>query len=89
MAAHSQLGEFRRYLERFDIQRVDQVIDYLGMMGDAADNIPGIRGVGKKDGPEIYCRIRFDGGTYLQMQMSFKRKNDKRKSRHQKEIGML
>jgi DNA polymerase-1 len=35
-------------LEKFDIQRVDQVIDYLGMMGDAADNIPGIPGVGKK-----------------------------------------
>jgi DNA polymerase-1 len=23
------------------------VIDYLGMMGDAADNIPGLPGVGK------------------------------------------
>tara|TARA_B110000238_G_scaffold156408_1_gene169241 strand:+ start:3629 stop:6397 length:2769 start_codon:yes stop_codon:yes gene_type:complete len=35
-------------LEKFEIQRVDQVIDYLGMMGDSADNIPGIPGVGKK-----------------------------------------
>jgi DNA polymerase I len=35
-------------LEKFDIQRIDQVIDYLGMMGDAADNIPGITGIGKK-----------------------------------------
>ena len=35
-------------LEKFDIQRIDQVIDYLGMMGDAADNIPGIPGIGKK-----------------------------------------
>ena len=35
-------------LEKFDIQRVDQVIDYLGMMGDSADNIPGIPGIGKK-----------------------------------------
>ncbi len=35
-------------LEKFDIQRVDQVIDYLGMMGDTADNIPGIPGIGKK-----------------------------------------
>jgi DNA polymerase I len=35
-------------LERFAIQRVDQVIDFLGMMGDSADNIPGIPGVGKK-----------------------------------------
>ena len=35
-------------LEKFNITRVDQVIDFLGMMGDNADNIPGIPGVGKK-----------------------------------------
>jgi DNA polymerase-1 len=35
-------------LEKFDIERVDQVIDFLGMMGDTADNIPGIPGIGKK-----------------------------------------
>ena len=35
-------------LEKFEIERVDQVIDYLGMMGDASDNIPGIPGVGDK-----------------------------------------
>ena len=35
-------------LEKFDIERVDQVVDFLGMMGDSADNIPGIPGVGKK-----------------------------------------
>jgi len=35
-------------LEKFDIERVDQVIDFLGMMGDSADNIPGIPGIGKK-----------------------------------------
>ncbi len=35
-------------LEKFNITRIDQVIDFLGMMGDTADNIPGIPGVGKK-----------------------------------------
>lgn len=35
-------------LEKFDIERIDQVIDFLGMMGDSADNIPGIPGIGKK-----------------------------------------
>jgi len=35
-------------LEKFNITRVDQMIDFLGMMGDTADNIPGIPGVGKK-----------------------------------------
>jgi DNA polymerase-1 len=35
-------------LKKFDIERVEQVIDILGLEGDAADNIPGIPGVGKK-----------------------------------------
>ncbi|MEO9965900.1 MAG: DNA polymerase I [Reichenbachiella sp.] len=35
-------------LAKFEIERVDQVRDILGLEGDAADNIPGIPGVGKK-----------------------------------------
>ena len=34
--------------EKFDIEHPDQVIDYLGMMGDSVDNIPGLPGVGDK-----------------------------------------
>jgi DNA polymerase-1 len=34
-------------LKKFEIERPDQVIDFLGMMGDAADNIPGLPGVGE------------------------------------------
>lgn len=33
---------------RFGVETPDQVIDYLGMMGDASDNIPGLPGVGDK-----------------------------------------
>lgn len=33
---------------RFGVERPEQVIDYLGMMGDASDNIPGLPGVGDK-----------------------------------------
>ena len=35
-------------LEKFEIERPEQVIDFLGMMGDAVDNIPGLPGVGEK-----------------------------------------
>ncbi|MFK7797365.1 MAG: DNA polymerase I [Aureispira sp.] len=35
-------------LEKWQIKRIDQVIDVLGLQGDAVDNIPGIRGVGAK-----------------------------------------
>jgi DNA polymerase-1 len=34
--------------EKWCIDSVDQVIDMLGLMGDAVDNIPGIAGVGQK-----------------------------------------
>jgi DNA polymerase-1 len=33
---------------KYNIQRPEQVIDILGLMGDTADNIPGIPGVGEK-----------------------------------------
>ena len=35
-------------LKNFNIEKISQVIDYLGMVGDTADNIPGIPGIGKK-----------------------------------------
>ena len=35
-------------LDKFEINQVEQVIDFLGMMGDAVDNIPGLPGVGEK-----------------------------------------
>lgn len=38
---------------KFGVERVEQVIDYLGMMGDAVDNIPGIPGVGPKTASKL------------------------------------
>ena len=35
-------------LAKFDIDKIDQVRDLLGLQGDAVDNIPGIPGVGAK-----------------------------------------
>ncbi len=34
--------------EKFEIEDPKQVIDFLGMMGDSVDNIPGLPGVGEK-----------------------------------------
>ena len=36
----------REVCAKWDIENVSQVIDVLGLMGDAVDNIPGIQGVG-------------------------------------------
>ena len=34
--------------KKFEVDTPDQVIDFLGMMGDSSDNIPGLPGVGEK-----------------------------------------
>ena len=34
--------------KKFEVEHPKQVIDFLGMMGDASDNIPGLPGVGEK-----------------------------------------
>lgn len=39
------IGEVQK---KFEVERPEQVIDFLGMMGDASDNIPGLPGVGEK-----------------------------------------
>ena len=38
---------------KWDIETVSQVIDILGLMGDAVDNIPGIPGVGEKTAAKL------------------------------------
>jgi len=38
---------------KWDISRVQQVVDMLGLMGDAVDNIPGIPGVGEKTAAKL------------------------------------
>ncbi len=40
-------------LEKFNVKRPEQVIDILGLWGDAADNIPGIPGIGEKRAKEL------------------------------------
>jgi DNA polymerase-1 len=39
--------------EKWGITRVEQVVDMLGLMGDAVDNIPGIAGVGEKTAAKL------------------------------------
>lgn len=34
--------------DRWGVERPEQVIDVLGLMGDASDNVPGVKGVGEK-----------------------------------------
>ena len=45
--------------EKWCIENVEQVIDILGLMGDAVDNIPGIAGVGQKTA----CKLLTEYGS--------------------------
>lgn len=39
--------------EKFEVDRPEQVIDILGLWGDAVDNIPGIPGIGEKTAKKL------------------------------------
>ncbi len=49
----SELMGPKEIIEKWNIKRVDQVIDMLGLQGDAVDNIPGIKGVGPKTASKL------------------------------------
>lgn len=44
--------------EKWDIEDVGQVIDILGLQGDASDNIPGIPGVGPKTAADLLKKYK-------------------------------
>ena len=54
-----EILDAKKITEKWCIERVDQVIDMLGLMGDAVDNIPGIAGVGEKTA----CKLLAEYGT--------------------------
>ncbi len=49
------LGE-KEVLEKWQIKRVEQVIDVLGLQGDSVDNIPGIPGIGAKTAVKLLAK---------------------------------
>ncbi len=46
--APAEILGVKEVCEKFGVERPDQVIDILGLWGDASDNIPGIPGIGEK-----------------------------------------
>ena len=51
-------------LSSFGIERVDQVIDILGLMGDTADNVPGCPGIGPKTANKLISKYGNIDGLY-------------------------
>ena len=50
--------------EKFLVERSEQVIDILALMGDAADNIPGARGIGEKTAKKLIGQFDTVKGVY-------------------------
>jgi DNA polymerase-1 len=44
-------------LSRWGIQKPEQVIDLLGLMGDVSDNIPGVPGIGEKTASKLISQF--------------------------------
>ncbi len=73
--------------EKFGVVRPKQVIDFLGMMGDSSDNIPGLPGVGEKTAKKFLA-------TYGSIENLFENTHElkgkmKEKVEANKELGLL
>ncbi len=53
MGNKAEVLGIKEICEKFEIERPEQVIDILGLWGDASDNIPGIPGIGEKRAKEL------------------------------------
>jgi DNA polymerase I len=51
--AEHEVMDLDAVLKHWEIERPEQVIDILGLWGDASDNIPGIPGVGEKTAKKL------------------------------------
>jgi DNA polymerase I len=56
MGKFAELWDIEKVKTEFGIERVDQVIDIQGLMGDAVDNIPGIPGIGPKTAQKLIAQ---------------------------------
>ncbi len=53
MGNKAEILGVKEICEKFGVERPEQVIDILGLWGDASDNIPGIPGIGEKRAKEL------------------------------------
>jgi len=53
MGSPDEVLGIKEVCKKFDVESPSQVIDLLGLMGDASDNIPGIPGVGEKTAQKL------------------------------------
>jgi DNA polymerase-1 len=52
----AEIWGIKEICEKWGIERVEQVIDMLGLCGDASDNIPGVPGIGPKTAEKLLAQ---------------------------------
>jgi len=82
-----EIWDVAKVKEKFGVERPEQVIDFLGMMGDSVDNIPGLPGVGEKTAKKFLAQFGsmeqlFENTDQLKGKM-------KEKVEANKELGLL
>ena len=60
----SEVWGIPEVLDHFGIERIDQVVDILGLMGDTADNVPGCCGIGPKSAATLVYKYGDIDGIY-------------------------
>ncbi len=57
MGNGAEVWGVKEVCEKFGIQRPEQLIDILGLWGDASDNIPGVPGIGEKKAKKLIAEF--------------------------------
>jgi DNA polymerase-1 len=74
--------------EKFLVKRSEQVIDILALMGDAADNIPGARGIGEKTAKKLIGQYETVEGVYAHIdELKGKQKENLENSKEQVKLS--
>ena len=74
---------------KFDIQSTQQVIDMLGLMGDASDNIPGVPGIGEKTALALVQKFGSLQGVYEHLDDKAIKPKQREKLEANKELAEL
>jgi len=82
-----EIWDKERVKEKFGVERPEQVIDFLGMMGDSVDNIPGLPGVGEKTAKKFLAE--FGSMENLLANTNQLKGKMKEKVEANKELGLL
>ena len=58
-----EIIDVQKVIEKFGVPP-EKVVDILGLMGDSADNIPGVKGIGEKTAKELIIEFGSIEGIY-------------------------